>query len=440
MGGFRGIRGGGLALAVCVTLAAGWNAWQAAPARPTAQTSLCGGTAAPPARYQHVVVFLQENTSEPSVIGNSALPFMNNTLATQCGVATNFHNASHPSLPNYLALTTGTTGVGGSGSSNCQPVRCPQTEASIFGQVQQRGQRWGQYAQSAAVNCDPIKNTLYEPEHAVPPYFPALASQCPAWDVQMGTPSAGALHNDIAANRLPAYAFVSPDGTDEKGAAGDAWIQQWVTQIAATPDYQAGTTAMFVVWDEGSGADQSGGETCADAAHANTTQFPSCWIAAAVIAPSVRPGTRSTANFNLYSMLRTHEELLGLPLLGAASTAPSMSQAFNLLGSGGAPSPSVSARPTATATPTTTATPAPSTHPTPTPSPSARPTATATPVPGGTPTATPMPTGTPRPTPSPTPRHSPSPTSSPGGGGKEAHEGDKDSGAGRAEECEASTG
>jgi hypothetical protein len=70
--------------------------------------------------------------------------------------------------------------------------------------------------------------------------------------------------------------------------------------------------AIFITWDEDDGsADQH--------------------IPTLVVSPRTRPGTRSATRFNHYSLLRTTEEILGLPArLGAAGTAPSMRGAFGL--------------------------------------------------------------------------------------------------------------
>src|SRR5262249_50214783 len=77
----------------------------AAPA--VAQTSAgpCGTLATPPS-YTHVIWVWMENHSYDTIIGNSQAPYIN-TLAGQCGLATNYHNISHPSLPNYIAGTSG---------------------------------------------------------------------------------------------------------------------------------------------------------------------------------------------------------------------------------------------------------------------------------------------------------------------------------------------
>ena len=50
-----------------------------------------------------------------------------------------------------------------------------------------------------------------------------------------------------------------------------------------------------------------------------------------IIAPSTHPGTVVTSSIDHYALLRTTEELLGLPTsLGAAASAPSLRAAFGL--------------------------------------------------------------------------------------------------------------
>jgi hypothetical protein len=105
---------------------------------------------------------------------------------------------------------------------------------------------------------------------------------------------------------------------------GDSWLKQWLPLITSTPAYAAGDTAVFIVWDEGEGPNSVSGERCAASAD------PSCQVPALVIAPSVTAGTRSSTRFNHYSLLKTIEDLLGLPELDSATTAASMAAAFNL--------------------------------------------------------------------------------------------------------------
>ncbi len=291
---------------------------------------LCGFKDAPPQTYQHVIWILQENQSAKEVVGSRDARYVNETLLAECGLATNFHNVSHPSLPNYLALTSGTV-TGDARHSNCQPARCPQPQVSLFEQVQASGREWRQFAQSMDAPCSAKKTWQYEPEHAVPVYYPGLANRCKQWDIPLGAISEGALRSDIARGVLPAFVFITPDGNHEKGRGGSEWLSQWLSLLVATPAYRSGDTAIFVTWDEGTGRDRRNGETCSDSRHANTAAYPSCWVATIVISASTRPKTRSATYFTHYSLLRTTEELLGLPEhLGSAGTSASMRADFNL--------------------------------------------------------------------------------------------------------------
>lgn len=74
---------------------------------PTADRPCGLGGGAPP-RLQHVVLIVMENRSYSEIVGSPAAPYFNR-LAGLCGLATDYSAVAHPSLPNYLALTSGST-------------------------------------------------------------------------------------------------------------------------------------------------------------------------------------------------------------------------------------------------------------------------------------------------------------------------------------------
>ena len=78
----------------------------AAGSAAAAGTGPCGRVAVPPT-YQHVIWIWMENHSYGDIIGNTSQAPYINSLAADCGLATNYHNITHPSLPNYLAATSG---------------------------------------------------------------------------------------------------------------------------------------------------------------------------------------------------------------------------------------------------------------------------------------------------------------------------------------------
>jgi phospholipase C len=270
-----------------------------------------------------------ENHSYENILGKGdpahAVPYLQ-SLAAKCGVATNFHNETHPSLPNYLAAVSGTThGV----TRDCSPKGCSQDGDSLFARVTAAGKTWKSYAESMPHNCAVFDEGRYAVRHNPPPYFLPIRDACAKQSVPMGTPGSGALASDLNGDALPDFSFLAPDLCNDMHdctpAVGDAWTRDWMAALFASPAYQDGTTAVFITWDEG---DHSSGHGV-DCAARPTDE--SCHIATVVVSPSTVPGTTDGTRHDHYSMLRTTEEMLRLPgHLGAASTASSMSAGFNL--------------------------------------------------------------------------------------------------------------
>jgi hypothetical protein len=319
------------ALAVALPLLAGAPAvLTASPAAavvmpsPAAASGPCGTVTSPP-RYKHVIWVWLENHAYATIIGSAAAPYLN-SLAAGCGLATNYHNISHKSLPNYVGATSG---LGyralAKFDGDCSPVGgCVTSAPSIFGQ----GETWRAYQESMPADCAARNAGEYAVRHNPPPYFTTLAG-CAASDVPYSR-----LARDLAAGRLPAFSFITPNLLDDMHtgtiAEGDKWLAASLPAIFNSPEYLGGTTAVFITWDEGHGG--TAGEKCAS----NATDA-SCHVATIVVSPSTRRGTRSATLFNHYSLLRTAEQLLGLPLLGHAAGAPSMAPAFGLSRAQGAP-------------------------------------------------------------------------------------------------------
>jgi hypothetical protein len=143
------------------------------------------------------------------------------------------------------------------------------------------------------------------------------------------------------ASTTPAFSFIAPnlcnDGHDAPcvtGAHGglaqaDAFLSRWVPKIMAAPAYRDGGL-IVITFDEGSDSAACCGETSGlSPAHPNVPlpgkNGPGGGrIGAVVLSPLIRPGTVSTADYNHYSLLRTVEDIFGLPHLGDAA-APQVS-------------------------------------------------------------------------------------------------------------------
>ena len=339
-----------LVLLVAATSLGGVSAAQAQVPR-AAFTSLCGAmSSAHPATVKHVMYIVFENKSYGSVVGSSSAPYLNGTLIPGCGLATNYHNYSHPSAPNYLAMTSGTA-QGKAASSDCPPASCPQAQDSIFSQLGNAGQSWREYAEAMPnachktnydnttyVNADGSTGEFYYVRHAPPPYYTSapVPAECPTWDVPLGTSSAGKFLTALspAKDKLPSFSFVSPGGCDDthdcSTTVGDDWLKEWIPVIQQSAAYQSGQLVVFITWDEGEGTDKANGETCWDAAHADSVTYPSCQVATIVMSPYTTPGSTSGDYFNHLSLLGTAEDLLGLPRLPTTAGYTGLQSAFGL--------------------------------------------------------------------------------------------------------------
>ena len=259
-------------------------------------------------RVNHVVWVVMENHGSGSVIGSSQAPYINR-LASTYGLATNYSAISHPSLPNYVAMTSGgTQGV----SDDSGPSSYRLNVASIFSQLP--GGKSRSLQESMPSKCLGSDSGQYVVHHNPMAYYANLGSDCGNYDVPFGSSP------DLSA----AFTFITPNATDDmlsgSVAQGDSFLSGYVPALMATPQYQEGDTAIFIVWDEDENA--GGGN-----------QVP-----AIVISPYTSAVKVATA-YNHFSLLRTAEDLLGLPALGSAASASGMESAFGLTGSP-APPPS----------------------------------------------------------------------------------------------------
>jgi phospholipase C len=286
----------------------------------SAASGPCGTTTTAPT-YKHVIWIMMENHSLGDIIGNtSQAPYLN-TLANECGLATDYHNATHPSLPNYLAATSGLAQADLPilSYTDCDVSSvCDTSAASIFGQ----GETWKSYEESMPSACYTSNSGEYAVRHNPAVYYTSL-SGCATKDVPYTQ-----LSTDLKDGSLPAFSFITPNLIDDMHdgtvADGDTWLAGNLPTILNSSEYTDGSTAIFITWDEGSGGYPI--EDCDDTSVTDT----SCIVPTLVISPSTPAGTKSATFFDHYSLLATTEALLGLPRLDSAASASTMTAAFKL--------------------------------------------------------------------------------------------------------------
>jgi len=158
------------AAAAVASPAAAAVASPAGVASPPPASGPCGTATAAPG-YKHVIWVWMENHSYNTIIGSSQAPYIN-ALAKHCGLATNYHNISHPSLPNYISATSGLgyTSIA-KFDRDCNPVPgCTTKAKSIFAQ----GETWKAYEESMPANCGKPNSGEYAVRHNPPPYYTTL--------------------------------------------------------------------------------------------------------------------------------------------------------------------------------------------------------------------------------------------------------------------------
>lgn len=255
----------------------------------------------------HVAVIVMENEEYGGVLGAPAAPFIN-SLARQYAVATRMYAVSHPSLPNYLALTGGSTfGF----SSDCG--NCVVNATGLPDQLQAAGISWKAYMENLPGPCFKGEQSGdYARKHDPFVYYtPVARTPAPCSHVV----PLMQLRADERAGTLPRFIWITPnlchDMHDCSVATGDRFLSGLVPGLLAALGSHG---VLFLTWDEGS----SGSGCCSVAAGGH--------VATVVAGPGARPGARLATPTDHYSVLQAIEDLLGLPRLryAACDCTPSL--------------------------------------------------------------------------------------------------------------------
>jgi phosphatidylinositol-3-phosphatase len=235
-----------------------------------------------------VFVIVMENHSAQEALGG---PFLA-SLAAKYGVAQDYHAVAHPSVPNYLALTSGTTWGLTDDSYRVLPRQ------DIGDQLKSAGISWRAYMESMQPGRCLDSPAPYDASHNP---FAFYGGSCPSNVVPLSQMAAD-LRGDT-----PRFSWITPnrcqDTHDCDVATGDEWLRGQVGQIMASPAWKSGGV-LFITYDED---DQSADNS--------------------VLTLVVAPGTGhrvSTRRYDHYSLLATVEDLLGVPRLHRAARAHPM--------------------------------------------------------------------------------------------------------------------
>ena len=322
-------------------------------------------------RVGHVFVIILENEDYGNSFGpGTAAPYLAQTLPAQGALLENYYGTGHNSLDNYDAM------ISGQGPNLLTQQDClvykdfPGTAAIVDGQLIGKGcvyptsvpslpdqleaknLSWKAYmedmgntpSREAATCGHPQLNMLdvtqvatatdqYATRHDPFVYFHSIIDDQPYCDAHVV--SFSGLEADLSAAATTAnFIFITPnlchDGHDSPCADGEpgglisinAFLTEWVPKITASPAFQQ-DGLLIVTFDEADSSATDSSACCGEGPTTNTakpgiTGLGGGRIGAVLLSPFITPGTVSTMDYNHYSMLRTVEDLFGLPYLGFA--------------------------------------------------------------------------------------------------------------------------
>jgi hypothetical protein len=243
--------------------------------------------------FGHVFVIVFENKERQSVLGNPSAPTFNR-LGLQFATMGRYYGVAHPSLPNYLALVSGSTqGI----TSDC--TACLVRARSLAGTLAEAHRTWKTYAEGLPrPGYTGASAGAYAKKHDPFLYFREVAAR-PAWRARVVPLTA--LRTDLHRSRLPEFALVVPDLChsmhDCSVATGDRWLAS-----VLPPLLQLADTVVFIVFDEGATNARGGGN-----------------VPALAVGTAVRPGSSYGRVTSHCGLLRTIEDAWSLPRLGCSA-------------------------------------------------------------------------------------------------------------------------
>ena len=239
--------------------------------------------------FDHVFIVVLENTNEADAY---AQPFLR-TIANQGAYLANFHGVTHPSQPNYLALTSGSTW-------NADNKMVSIDTNHIGDLLEAKGKSWKVYAEQYPGNCFlNEKSGAYARKHV--PFLSykniqSNPSRCSARIV-----NSDALQADIMKGRFADFSLYIPDNNNNGHNTGvayaDSRLKKTFEPLLKNKKFINGLL-FIVTFDEGGKHN--------DDNHIYT----------AFRGDSVKPGTVSNTRYDLYSLLRTIEDGLHTGTLG----------------------------------------------------------------------------------------------------------------------------
>jgi len=237
---------------------------------------------------RHVFLIVMENHSAREALAGQFTA----SLAAKYGVATNYRAITHPSVPNYLALTSGSTW----GVTDDSYHKLPKQDLGT--QLTSAGVAWRAYIEGLGDSGCLNSPVPYDPGHNP---FAFYGGACPSNVVPLAS-----FAGDLAGS-TPQFSWITPDRChdthDCSVATGDDWLKQTVEEITRSSAWKH-SGVLFITWDED------------DSSASNQ-------VLTLVVTPSLGHRASNRA-YDHYSLLATIEDIMGVGRLGHAAEAQPM--------------------------------------------------------------------------------------------------------------------
>lgn len=254
-------------------------------------------------QIKHVILIAFENADFSAVMSDPYFAHLANTY----GNCTNYTQAGcHPSLPNYIAVTSGTThwnGVNECGTDSPNGSWGSNNSENIFDLVNKAGLTWNGYAEPDSGTYSPCSTTNITVRH-FPPMFYADIVGSPTYCQGHIRPISDWYSLVSSGNPIPNFVCITPnicnDAHDCSLATASNWLKNTFGLDNIISKYVIGgnkDTSIFIWFDE--------------SASSSNTALTYC----SIISP-ISLNKTSNKNYNHYNVLSTFEWLLGLPSTG----------------------------------------------------------------------------------------------------------------------------
>lgn len=281
-----------------------------------------------PARIRTVFVIPLENKPDTAIYGNTTdAPYINGLFAI-ANRATNFKDElpSLDSEPHYVWMEAGTNAFSDhtfTTDNDASATNSTSHTEHLVTQLSAAGVPWMSYQEGIAAGKCPISSTgNYAAKHDPFVFFQDVSGTPPS------ATNAGCIAHhapysqlaaDLAGGQLTGFVFITPDlchdmhgalncpsgtGSSSNIRAGDTWLAAELPRIIEYANAHDGV--IFLTWDEGN----------------STNIIPFLALGSHVIA-----GTSATM-YTHSSLLKTIEEIFGVPVLASVTSANDFADMF----------------------------------------------------------------------------------------------------------------